>query len=169
VTAAAPVTEPLAPVRDALLDHARRDAARVLAAADDDAAALLDDAAAEAGRIRAAAAAEAAAYAASLLAAQRSHARREGRAIVLRAQRDAYLERRRRAREAVRGLCDDPEYPALLARLTAQARADLGPGASVRPQPDGGVVAELDGRRVSYTLTALADRVLDDLLAGQEP
>jgi vacuolar-type H+-ATPase subunit E/Vma4 len=168
VTAAPADVDPLAPVRTALLGHARSDAARVLAAADHDVAVLLDDAAAEATRIREAASAETAAYARTLAATQRSHARREGRAIVLRAQQDAYVEGRRRAHEAVRSLCDAPDYPDLLSRLTARARADLGPGATVRPHPDGGVVAELGSRRVSYTLTALADRVLDDLLAGRD-
>jgi vacuolar-type H+-ATPase subunit E/Vma4 len=169
VTQAQTVVDPLAPVRDALREHARRDAARVLAAADHDAAALLDDAAAEVSGIRERSRAEAAAYAQEMLVAQRSRARRQGRAIVLRAEHSAYEERRRRAREAVRRLREDPDYPALLSRLTARARDDLGPGASVHTHPDGGVVAELDGRRVTYTLTALADRVLDDLLTGRQP
>jgi len=164
----APVTDPLAPVRAALLARARRDAQRLLTAAVEDAAAVLDAAGDEVLRIRDQAHAEATEYVASVLASQRARARREARTIVLRAQRAAYDQLLRRAREAVRQLRDDPGYPALLDRLAAMARAELGPDATVREHAHGGVVAEAGGRRISFTLPALADRALAELLASRE-
>lgn len=155
----------LAPVREALLRLARRDSARVLARADADVAATLAEADREVEQITATARAEGAADASELVAAERARADRASRAVALRARRAAYDALVRRAHEAVRALAEEPD---VRDRLVGLARARLGAAASVRSTPDGGVVAELDGRRVSYELVAMADRAVAELLADRE-
>jgi vacuolar-type H+-ATPase subunit E/Vma4 len=155
--------DPLAIVRAALLAGAASDAEHVLAAADRDVAARLADAAAEVAGERAAARAGAERDAEAIVARSRSRARRRARAIVLAAQQAAAEQLRAQARSAARELRTDPAYPALLARLTATARDRLGPRAVAREHPDGGVLAEADGRRVAFTLDAAADRAVEAL------
>ena len=155
--------DPLAPVRSALLSAAAAAAARVLAHADADVAERLAAAGEEARRIGEASSAEAAAEAATIAAEARVRARRQERAILLAAQRAAYEQLQAGSRAAVRGLRGDPSYPELLARLTATARERLGPGTAVREHPGGGVVAEVEGRRLSFTLDAAAERAVEAL------
>lgn len=157
-------SEALGPVRQALLALARRDARAVVAEAEADASATLAEAARQAEQIRADARSEAATDAAALLAAERSRINREARATELRARREAYDDLVRRAREAARGLSDEP---GVQDRLLALAREDLGPVATVLPSPDGGVIARLGARQVSYSLTALADEAVADLLSSR--
>ena len=154
----------LAPVRRALLDLARRDAARTLALADADAAAVLRRADDEVERLRKAARAEAAEDAAQLLAREKARHDREARATELRARGAAYEALVRRTRAAVRALAREP---GLRDGLVAQARADLGPYASVHDD-EAGVVVELDGRRVVYALDALADEAVARLVSERE-
>jgi hypothetical protein len=52
-------------------------------------------------------------------------------------------------------------------RLITAVRARSGPDVTITAEPDG-VVAGYAGRRISYRLTALADRALHDLLAARE-
>ena len=52
---------------------------------------------------------------------------------------------------------------ALLDALRARVRAELGPDATVREHPDGGLVAEAPGRRLDLSLPALADDAVDAL------
>jgi vacuolar-type H+-ATPase subunit E/Vma4 len=158
-------TDALAPVREALLGLARRDADRVLAVADADARSTLARAAGEVEQITTTARAEAAYDAAELMAAERARAGRESRAVELRAQRAAYDALVRRAQEAVRALADEADVHERLAGL---ARARLGADAVVLRTPDGGVTAELGGRRISFDLAALADQAVADLLADRE-
>jgi vacuolar-type H+-ATPase subunit E/Vma4 len=165
VPAGAAEPDVLAPVREALLALARREAERVLAAADADAAAILAQSDGEAEQIRSAARAEATADAATRLAIEESRINRESRAVELRARRAAYDVLVRRAREAMRGLSDEP---GLREKLEGLARAELGATATVVPSPDGGVVAEAGRRRISYPLTALAEIAVGELLALRE-
>jgi vacuolar-type H+-ATPase subunit E/Vma4 len=153
----------LAVLRTALLDRARAAAAAAVAAADADAFAVLNAARAEAADITAEARARGERDAAALRATERSRARRQARAIVLAAQAAVYAELCRRSRTAVHELRGDPGYPALLKRLGALARVELGEAATVTEHPDGGVVAEADGRRADLSLDALVDQALDDL------
>ena len=155
--------DPLAAVRAAILAQAAADAEHALAAADRDVAARLAAAADQVARDQASARSTAERDAAAIVEESRSRARRRARAIVLAAQRSTFEELRARARSAARALRTDPGYPALLARLTATARDRLGPAAVAREHPDGGVVAEADGRRVVLTLAAAADRAVDAL------
>jgi vacuolar-type H+-ATPase subunit H len=156
----------LAPVRAALLARARRDAEDRLARADEDVAGQLADARAEAARITAEARAQGERDAAVVLSAERTRARRQARAVVLHAQRDAYEELRRRCRAAARGLVGGAGHRDRLDRLRAIARADLGAQALLEEHPDGGVTAAVPGRRAHYTPDALADLALD-ALGGQ--
>jgi vacuolar-type H+-ATPase subunit H len=158
-----PIDAALAPLRQAMLDRARADAAATLAPADEEAAALLTDAEREAGQLVRNASAEGAADAAAMLAADRARARRDARRIVLQAQREAYQLLQSRVREAVTGLRHDPGYPRLRDRLTEMVRAELGPGCRITEPPDGGVVGALPGRRVDRSLAALADRLVEGL------
>ena len=64
-------------------------------------------------------------------------------------------------REAARGLRDDPRYPGLLDDLEARARTQLGPDARIERDPEGGIVAVADRRRVDYSLRALAERAIE--------
>jgi hypothetical protein len=153
----------LAPVRAGLLARAHADADAALAEADADADSALAEARQQAAAILADARARGERDAAVAEARERARARREARSTVLGAQRAAYEELRRRGEAAARALRTGPGYPALVASLSACARAELGPAAVIREHPDGGVVAEVPGRRLDATLAALADRALDGL------
>ncbi|HVP01027.1 MAG TPA: V-type ATP synthase subunit E family protein [Solirubrobacteraceae bacterium] len=150
---------------EALLADARAQAGAVLADADREAAERLADAHARAE---------------ALIARAREQGEAEGRiergreealesllarTDVLAARRRAYEELRRRARGAVLGLRDEPQYGELLDRLAAAARRDLGAGAQIELDPPGlgGVRATAGSRRVDYTLVTLADRCVDEL------
>ena len=153
----------LEPVRTALLARARADGDALLASADADAETAVAAARVEAAAAVAEARAQGERDAALVRTAERARARRQARAVVLRAQRAAYDELRRRSRAAAARLRTEPGYPALLDRLTALARAELGAAAVVREHPDGGVVAEAPGRRVDLRLATLAERAVDTL------
>jgi vacuolar-type H+-ATPase subunit E/Vma4 len=159
----APTPDPLAVVRAALLARARSDAKRIVQAADDEVADQLVDAAARAAETVAAAAAATQRDADAIADEAGSRARRQARAIVLAARQSTFEELRSRSHDAVHALRTDAGYPALVARLTTTARERLGSAAVVREQPEGGVVAEADGRRLTLTLDAAADRALDAL------
>lgn len=161
--AAAPGTDPLAAVRAALLARAIADAQRTLADADADVASMISLAEERVSRILKAAGAEVAAETAVIAGEASARARRQGRAILLGAQRTAYERFRTDAGSAVRGLRSDPGYQPMLARLTALARERLGPGTVAREHPSGGIVAENAGRRLSLTLDAAAAHAVGEL------
>ncbi len=155
--------ERLEPVRHALLDDARAEADRVRAEARRHA----DDATADAERevaAEVAAVAQRHAIAAAAHADQvRARARAEAHAEMLGAQRDVRRDLLEAVRLAALRLRDDDRYPALLDHFEAVARAQLGADARVERDPStgGGVVASAGTRRVDYTLTALAERALE--------
>lgn len=153
----------VAPVREALLAHARAEGADALARAEAAAEQLVSGARDEAAAIRAEARAAGERDAAAIRARDVARARREARGAVLRAQSAAYEELRRRARESVRALREDPEYPVLVDALRARAVARLGSDAVVRELPEGGVLAEVPGRRLDLSLDALADAAVERL------
>lgn len=156
-------SDPLAPVRAALLERARADADAVLSDADAAAVAVRTQAQEEAEAVLSAARALGCADAAAVLAGERARAARTSRGIVLAAQRAAYDQLRRRARDAVSDLRNDPGYPAVLAALRDRVVRDLGPDAVVTEDERGGVVGECAGRTVRYTLDDLADAVVERL------
>lgn len=155
--------DPLAALESALLDRARRDAHAAVAAADVEADRVLRRARAEADAMLADARAKGTADGAAVLANDLSRAEREARSVLLVAQRAAHDRARQAARDAVAELRNDPVYPILVDALRARARHDLGPTTVVAELPRGGVVAEVDGRRIEHSLAELADDLMDRL------
>jgi vacuolar-type H+-ATPase subunit E/Vma4 len=156
-------TEALAPLASALLDRARRDAEAALTRADEDALATVAAARAEADALLADARAKGAADGAAVSAAERMRAERTARGMVLAAESAAREDLRMAAREAVRGLRHDPQYPAMVEALQARAERELGPELTVTELEAGGILAEAGPRRVEYSLEALADDLMDRL------
>jgi vacuolar-type H+-ATPase subunit E/Vma4 len=164
MTAMAPaLSDPLAPVREALAERARSEAERTLRQADADGAAIRGRAQEEVERILAAARAQGEEDARALIVAESARARRRARAVVLGAQRAAYEDMRAGVREAVRDLRNDPAYRAWRDRLVERARRTLGEDARMSEHPDGGVSAQAGARRVEYTLAGLAGQVVEGL------
>lgn len=153
----------IAPVREALLARAHAEGADTLAGADAAASELLAGAREQAAAIRADARAAGERDAASIRAREDARSRRRARGAVLHAQAAAYEELRQRARESVRALRDDRDYPLLVDALRARALAELGPDAAVRELPTGGVLAEVAGRRLDLSLEAMADAAVERL------
>jgi vacuolar-type H+-ATPase subunit E/Vma4 len=151
--------------RDALLADARAAARRMLDEAETEAEARLESARREAEETIAHARAQGIAEGRVDAAHEEARERTFARMDVLAAQRESYDELRRRAREAVLGLREEPGYAELLERLAAAARRELGADAELEidPADGGGVRGRAGSRRVDYTLPALADRCVDDL------
>jgi vacuolar-type H+-ATPase subunit E/Vma4 len=97
-------------------------------------------------------------------------ANRRAREIRLGAQGRLVEELRRRSSEAVMRLRDEPDYPALLARLTHVARSRLGGDVEIIVDPPGrgGVVGRRGGASVDLTLVALAGRAVAEMGAELE-
>lgn len=155
----------LGAVRQALLDAARGEAARVVAAARaaaDDTRARARDRADETLR-RARCDGEAAAQ--QMLAVERARDRRDAQRITLAARRRAWEELRQRAGAAAEQLATAPDYPDRVARLADTARTRLGDAAVITVDgPEGpGVVAEAGNRRIDMRLRVLADRSVAEL------
>ena len=148
--------------------RARAEAERVVAEADADADATRAAAQREADAIRGAARADGESDAAAVLAAERARVRRQARAVVLAAQREAYDELRSQVVQALSAIRDDPGYRPWRDRLAEHARTVLGTDAVVSEPPEGGVLAETNGRRALYTLVGLADHVIDMMGADVE-
>ncbi|HET8680717.1 MAG TPA: hypothetical protein VFM54_02405 [Micromonosporaceae bacterium] len=161
------VTAALAPVRDALLAAARADAQRLDAQAQAETDQVLAAARQEAQRLLAEARQRGGAEAEAAVAAEAAGARRRGRAVIMRARREAYESLVTAARAAVAELRGDPAYPATRDRLAAAARAALGPDAGVREAAGGGVVAEAGARRVDLSLSGFAERAAAQVAAGE--
>jgi vacuolar-type H+-ATPase subunit E/Vma4 len=143
------------------LEEARTNAEWVAAESESMAAARLDEASRAAVAIIAEARADGAAQADREMAITRAHEQRRSHRIVLEARRRSYERLGSQARAGARELRSDPAYPALLDRLVQLSREQLGDGALIERDPaDGGVVAGAGGRRVDYSLPALAERCL---------
>ncbi|MFF9060976.1 V-type ATP synthase subunit E family protein [Streptomyces sp. NPDC014882] len=153
----------LHPVRAELLRAAHADAEALSARAEEEAAARIAQAEAEARSIldeaRRQGEADGAATARDRLVA----ARRQARSRTLSARREPYEELRREAAERVRGLRRADDYARFRERLEQRARTFLGADAEVTEPADGGVVAQVPGKRVDLSLTALAEHALDDM------
>jgi vacuolar-type H+-ATPase subunit E/Vma4 len=153
------------PLRRALLERAGTEAGERLAAADSRAEQLLTDAEERGAALVERARAEGTAAAHLAGAYEEAQARRRAHMLVLTAKRDLYDELCREARIAAEALRHDSRYPALLDRLVAQARAQLGNDATLEidPPDGGGVRASKGPRHVDYTLEALVERCLGQL------
>lgn len=153
----------LEPLRHALRAEAGRRADELRATSERDAAKTVSAATENAKAIRSTAVAAGEAMGQDAADARSAQARRAARALVLEAQCEIATQWSRRARDAASALRDAPGYPDILARLTARARAALGPKAVVRESPRGGVTAEAGSRRLDLTLPTLADAAVAEL------
>jgi hypothetical protein len=151
----------LAPVREALLAAAHADADQVRAEASERAARVLVAARREADRILTEARREGEDAVAAVLAAEQARARRQARATVLAQRREAYAQLGARARVAVEALAREP---AIACGLEAAVRRALGEGARIREADGGGVVGEVEGRRLDCSLAGFAERAVSALL-----
>jgi vacuolar-type H+-ATPase subunit E/Vma4 len=155
--------EALEPVRAALRERARSDAAHILAEAEHDSAELLGRARAEADALLDAARVRGEQEATAALAAERARSRRTVRAAQLRAHREAYDELRDRVAARLRERCAGPDGAVLTERMAGQVRAVLGAEAVITPAPGGGVRGRLAGRFADCSVDTLAERALDAL------
>lgn len=160
---AEPMGAALEPVRTELLRAARADADGLLAEAEAYRARIVANAEARAEAIVDEARRRGREDAADDAASVRRHARRTARADLLATRTELYDELRGRVVAGVRARREEPGYASLVDGMTRRARQLLGPDADITPVPDGGVVATAGGRRVDYSLTAVATRALDGL------
>jgi vacuolar-type H+-ATPase subunit E/Vma4 len=158
----------LEPLREALRAETDAELKRRLGEVGDECARLVADADAEARALVRQGRLDGEAAAAREGARRRATATRKAREIRLRARQRQVAELERLAREAVLGARSDGRYPALLERLAAAAREQLGPDAAIEVDPEGlgGVVGRRGRASVDYTLPALADRAIAGL--GEE-
>ena len=160
----AAATEPLQPLRAALLAAAERDARDETAQAEHEYQRRVSEARSEADRLRSVARAEGERDAEQLRVEQHARARRRARATVLAEQRRALDELRHDVERRLSQLWTDEAIgEALRARLVATARADLGEHVFIRDLPEGGIVATVDHARATYRLADLADQVITSL------
>lgn len=157
-------TDPLAPLREALLRSAQREAETEVADAREHRRRVLAEAQAEADRIRAQARAEGERDAEQLRLEQRARSRRRARATVLAEQSRALDALRREVgrRLALLWSSADTREP-IRARLVAAAVADLGDDVEVHDLPEGGIVATRPHARATYRLADLAEWAIASL------
>jgi signal transduction histidine kinase len=162
VTVPTPATpDALAPLRRALLGAAHDDAAALRADAEADAERAAAEAAQRAAAVHAEARRRGAADGADRVTAERAAARREARAVLLRAQQAAY-DRVREA--AVLAVAEELSDPVARGRLQSLVLDALGPDARLTDAPGGGLVGEApDGRRVDGSAGQLVDLAMADL------
>ena len=150
----------LEPTRAALAAAAQAEGADLVARARQEADRVLAEGRARADQILAEAAAQGT-HAARQAAARRSaRVRREAHELVLTAQSTLQDELRRELIARIGAEVHGPRGPAWREVLAARCRADLGPGASLTPGPDGGVVGVLGSRRLDLSVPVLAEEVL---------
>lgn len=153
----------LGPVVEHMRRTARDQAARIQADARREAAGITQEARRQAAAAVSSARAEGRAEAAPLVAAELSRAGATARSAVLRAQREAGDELRRRVRAAVAAMPGEPGYDRLAERLARLAGRAAGPDATVTALPSGGVLARSPGVVVDCSLARLADLAVDAL------
>ncbi|MFJ3233787.1 hypothetical protein [Streptomyces sp. NPDC086787] len=156
----APV-DALSPVRAELLRAARASADAVLDRAQADAEETLRSARATAEAVLARARDLGRTDGAAEAARERVRAVQDVWATELAARAEVYAALRAAVRTNVRR--EFMEDSSLRARCTEAARKLLGPHARVTAASEGGVTAEVPGRRVDLSAEALADRALDRL------
>ncbi|MDT0467412.1 hypothetical protein [Streptomyces gibsoniae] len=153
--------DPLDPVRAGLLRAARTDADVVLARARADADETVRMARAEAEALLERARKQGTADGTSAAARDRVRAREDAWARELVARAEVYADFCCRVRTGVRGALAEADV--LRVGLEERARMLLGTGARVTATYDGGVTAEVPGRRVDLSADALADRAVQHL------
>ncbi|MCX4637798.1 hypothetical protein HEP86_02420 [Streptomyces sp. RPA4-5] len=154
-------TDPLDPVRAALLHTAREEADQLIADARRDTLAVIAGARAQSEALLREARLQGEAQGARDAEAALAQARREARSELLRAKAQACDDLHRRVVDHVRNLRWEETYPAVHDRLAQRARRMLGSGATVADHPHGGVVGTAPGRATDLSLDAMAARALD--------
>jgi len=155
---AAVVSDPLEPVRDALVERTRAASADLVAAAASDARARMAAGRAEAGSLLDAAREAGRREAAERLREERADAEQWARSRVLSARRALFDQLRERSCAALRDLLADPWHRAA---LRAIARRELGPDAAIADTEDGGITATTPaGRHLDASVGALVDAAL---------
>ena len=162
------VSSALAPVRQALLERARSDAARLLARAEADAEDMLARARTAAATVVDEARARGEQEAAALLETERARSRATARAAELAARRAAYEQLRERTAALLRQRCTGPDRDRITERMSAAVRAVLGPDAALLPATGGGITGPHGGRFADCSLAVLADRAVGLLGAEVE-
>jgi len=146
----------LQPLREALLEKARREAQAVIDAATSHADDVVTAAARAAADQVATARAQGVADALRAATVEETAAQSQARTIVL-AARDALDEELRgQVLARVRALRQDAGYDKLRTALRQHGAALLGDGVTYREPAGGGVVVEASGRRLDASLDALA-------------
>jgi vacuolar-type H+-ATPase subunit E/Vma4 len=155
----------LEPLREALRAETDAELTRHLGEVEVECARLVAEAEAEAHELVRQGRLDGEAAAAREGARRRAAATRKAREIRLRARQRQVEKLECLAREAVLAARRDGRYPALLERLAAAVREQLGPEAAVEVDPEGlgGVIGRRGKASVDYTLPALADRVIAGL------
>jgi vacuolar-type H+-ATPase subunit E/Vma4 len=158
----------LEPLREALRAEADAEVKRRLGAVEDECTRLVADAEAEAHALVRQGRLDGEAAAGREGTRRRAAATRKAREIRLRARQRQMEELERLARAAVLDARSDDRYPALLERLAAVVREQLGPDAEIEIDPAGlgGVIGRRGRATVDYTLPALAERAIAGL--GEE-
>ena len=164
----ATVTAALAPVRAALLDAARADAAAVRAQAERDAEQILRDATGRADAILDEARRRGRAEATALLAATEAGTARSARRAELVARRESLDALRARVATLLRECFTGPDAARIDARLRAQVRGLLGDEAAITAVDGGGMFGRTPGRFVDASVAVLAERAVEALGARVE-
>ena len=155
----------LEPVRAALRSRAAEQAVRIVADARTEAAGVISRASQAAAEAVERARADGAAEAGPVAAADVAGSRRRARAVTLRAEEATRQDLTGQITAAVLALRDAPDYPDLLAGLSALAARSAGRGAVVAQDPAGGAVARAPGLVVDLSLPRLAERAISQLAA----
>lgn len=146
----------LAPLRAALYAAAEAEADEIGSRAAEEVEEVLSAARRRAEEVVADAAAQGTAGARATAALRSARARRDANERVLAAQeslRRALVDQVVRAAQDLRG---EPRYAAWVDHLTSRCHEALGPLATVAPSPSGGVIGELDNRRLDLSVPVLA-------------
>lgn len=153
--------DPLAPLRAALVERARADAAAIRAEAERGAQGACAAATQRSAELLSEARAQGEQDAREAFHAEQARARAAARAVVLAAQREVYEQLRAETAAAVRTLLAEP---AAHARLVATVQARLGEPCELVDAPGGGVLARTAaGRIVDASVDALVDQALSRL------
>lgn len=150
----------LQPLENALLAHARADAAAAMSNGRQRAEEIRATARQRASDLADSARNEGRQQAQAEVDTELARKRRQAHALVLAAQRAVYEQLRRRCLDTASALRDDPGYSLLRSQLAGIAAVMLGPSADIQDGPGGGVVASSDGRSVDLSLAALVEREL---------
>jgi vacuolar-type H+-ATPase subunit E/Vma4 len=153
----------LEPVRAAMVNRARQDAATTVARARDAAAAMIAQAQRDADAAVASAREDGIAQAEPIALAELSRSRQAARAVTLGAEAAIRDEVVRRIKDAVLALREEPGYSQLRERLSALAARTAGPGAVLTEHEMGGMVAIADGVTVNCSLPRLAEVAVEKL------